>query len=74
MDIENSYVVRIYRRLPPGGKPGSHDDPVRLIGVVENPATGHRQAFHDIGELWAVLAASDSPVSARKRKPAPVET
>ena len=74
MDIEDSYVVRIYRRTPPTGKDGIHDETPRLIGVVENPGTGQRRAFHDIEELWAVLAQTGSPVSARKRKPAPTET
>jgi len=56
MDIEDSYVVRIYRRALPSGKAGVHDDTPRLIGVVENPGTGQRRAFHGIEELWAILA------------------
>ena len=73
MDIEDSYVVRIYRRTPPSAKAGVHDDTPHLIGVVENPGTGRRRAFHDIEELWAMLAETGSPVSGRKRKPAGIE-
>ena len=71
MDIEDSYVVRIYRRTPPSGKDGVHDEKPRLIGVVENPGSGRRRAFHDIEELWAVLAETVPPLSKRKRKPDP---
>lgn len=74
MDIEDSYVVRIYRRGPPNAEAGAHDGHPRLTGVVESPATGHRQAFHDIEELWTVLAETGSPVSGGKRKKsAPIE-
>lgn len=68
MDIEDSYVVRIYRRGPPNAEAGARDGDPRLIGVVESPASGRRQAFHDIEELWAVLAQTGSPVSGGKRK------
>ena len=74
MDIEDSYVVRIYRRPPPSEKAGVHDGTSRLVGVVENPGNGQRRAFHDIEELWAVLAQTGSPVSGRKRKPASTKT
>ena len=70
MDIEDSYVVRIYRRTPPSGKDGVRDDRPRLVGVVETPGTGQRRAFHDIEELWALLAETGSPVPGRKQKPA----
>ncbi len=56
MDIEDSYVVRIYRRTPASPKDGVGDDRPYLIGVVEDPGTGKRRAFHNIEELWAVLA------------------
>ena len=56
MKIEDSYVIRIFRRAPPGAKAGERHDAPRLTGVVESPATGRRQAFHDIEKLWAVLA------------------
>jgi hypothetical protein len=74
MDIEDSYVVRIYRRAPPSGKPDVHGGHPRLTGVVENPSTGQRRAFHDIEELWAVLTDTGSPALGRKQKPAPIET
>ena len=74
MDIEDSYVVRIYRRTPTGGKDGVRDDRPSLIGVVENPGTGQRRPFHDIEELWTVLAETRSPVSRRKRKLVTTET
>ena len=74
MEIEDSYIVRIYRRTPPSAKDGVQDDRPPLIGVVENPVTGRRRAFHDIEELWALLAETSSPVSKRKRKPVTTET
>ena len=73
MDIEDSYVVRISRRVPPGAKAGTRDDHPRLAGVVERPATGQRQAFHDIEELWTALAGTGSPVAGGKGKPACIE-
>lgn len=74
MDIEDSYIVRIYRRTPPSAKDAARDDRPPLIGVVENPGTGRRRAFHDIEELWALLAETSSPGSKRKRKPVATET
>lgn len=74
MDIEDSYIVRIYRRTPQGGTDGVQADRPRLIGVVENPATGRRRAFHDIEELWALLAGAGPPASRRKRKSVTTET
>jgi len=68
MDIEDSYVVRIYRRGRPNAEASARDGHPRLIGVVESPATGQRQAFHDIEELWTVLAQTGSPVLGGKRK------
>ena len=70
MDIEDSYIVRIYRRTPPSGKDAARDNRPPLIGVVENPGTGQRRAFHNIEELWTVLAETGSPVPGRKQKPA----
>ena len=56
MKIEDSYVIRIFRRAPPGARASVRREAPCLTGVVESPATGRRQAFHDIEELWAVLA------------------
>lgn len=74
MDIEDSYIVRIYRRTPPSGTDAVRDDRPRLTGVVEDPGTGQRRAFHDIEELWAVFAETGFPVSRRKRRPFTPET
>jgi hypothetical protein len=52
MDLDDSYVVRIFRRQPRGRKTGKKDS---LSGVVETVAGGERTPFHDIEELWAVL-------------------
>ena len=50
-----------------------HD--LRHVGIKEIVAklTGQRRAFHDIEELWAMLAETGSPVSGSKRKPAGIE-
>lgn len=71
MDIGESYVVRIYRRPQPSGKAGTGSGSGQpcLIGIVENPGTGQRLVFHDIGELWTVLVDNGSPISGHKRKP-----
>lgn len=74
MDIEDSYIVRIYRRAPSNAKAGVHDGTPRLVGVVESPGTGQRRAFHDIEELWTALAESGSAATGRKRRPARIET
>lgn len=53
---EQSYIIRIYRSaLRPGIARRSHDA-VTLAGIVESPAGNEHQAFHDIEELWAILA------------------
>lgn len=74
MDIEDSYIVRIYRRASSNAKAGVHDGTPRLVGVVESPGTGQRRAFHDIEELWKMLAKTGSPVRTPKRKPFTTET
>ena len=68
MDIEDSYVIRIYRREPKSGKSGADGDRPHLIGVVEVPGTGHRQAFHGVEELWAVLARTGKAAPKRRRR------
>jgi hypothetical protein len=57
----DSYFVRIYRhgtRTAPARR--SHDA-IALTGVVENAASGEHRTFHDIEELWAILAAKKAP-------------
>lgn len=58
-DDIDSYVVRIYRRGPGGA------DPV-LTGLVEDVPDKRRRAFHDINELWQILATPRP-----RHKPAP---
>ena len=74
VDIEDNYVVRIYRRAPASANNGVRDDGPRLIGVVEDPGTGRRRAFHNMEELWALLAETVPAVSRRKRKQDSTET
>jgi hypothetical protein len=38
----------------------SHDA-IALTGVVENAESGEHRTFHDIEELWAILAAKKAP-------------
>src|ERR1700674_5440198 len=44
----DSYIVRVYRR--------SAGDAPQFVGVVERVRTGRRSPFHNITELWDVLA------------------
>ena len=63
---EETYVVRIYRRnctalpRPGAGARRRRHDQVTLAGVVEDVEVGDRRVFHDIGELWAILAHSEN--------------
>jgi hypothetical protein len=60
MDRRDTYVLRIFRRSAGGPGDGTGDArarPARLVGVVEDPATGKRDSFHDREELWALLTA-----------------
>jgi hypothetical protein len=52
---EDTYIVRLYRR--------SSGDRVQLVGVVERVRTGRKTPFHNMTELWDVLAL-DRPRSA----------
>jgi len=59
---EETYVVRIYRRdrvavsMPRAGSGRRRHDQIALSGVIEDVEAGERRAFHDIGELWAILS------------------
>jgi hypothetical protein len=72
MEMEDSYVIGISRRTPPGIA-GTREDPSRLAGVIECPATGQRQVFHTIEELWTALAGTGSLASGGQGKPIPRE-
>jgi hypothetical protein len=53
---EQSYIIRIYRSaIRPGFSRRNHDA-VTLDGIVESPASGEHIAFHDVEELWTILA------------------
>jgi hypothetical protein len=41
--MDRSYIVRIYRRAP------------SRVGIVEDPHSGRRIAFHSAAELWAIV-------------------
>jgi len=51
------YIIRIYRREPRRTRRGGRD--TRLTGVLENEA-GRTEPFHDVEELWHLLARSVS--------------
>ena len=53
---EQSYIIRIYRCTRRRGSVRRAHDRVTLAGIVESPAGNEHQAFHDIEELWAILA------------------
>jgi hypothetical protein len=61
MDRRDTYVLRIFRRSragrPANGAGDARATAAGLVGVVENPATGRRDSFHDREELWALLTA-----------------
>lgn len=60
----DSYIVRIYRHQGSRAFPARRaHDAVALTGVVENAASGEHRTFHDIEELWAILAAGKTPAS-----------
>jgi hypothetical protein len=61
------FVVRIFRHEPGSGE--AHGNP-HLTGIVENPCTGHGQAFHTRDELWEVLTDGGASIVSSKRKPA----
>ena len=42
-----SYLVRIYRKAV--------NNPRMLVGVVEEPGTKEKKAFHNLYELWDIL-------------------
>jgi hypothetical protein len=61
-----SYIDRVYHRDP--------RHPSLLNGVVKVVVTGEKQAFHDSGELWRVLASTEHAAAARAQKPAQTGT
>jgi hypothetical protein len=62
---QENYVVRIFRSDPGRGEA----DNTHLDGIVENPCTGQRNAFHTSEELWEVLVNCGNSAASRKRKP-----
>lgn len=58
--MDRSYIVRIYRRAP------------ALVGIVEDPVSGRRTAFHNAAELWAIVmpGRGKRAVKAKGRTPA----
>lgn len=55
---DRSYIIRIYRSSRRRATTRRASDAVAIAGIVETPASDQHQAFHDIEELWAILAHS----------------
>jgi hypothetical protein len=68
MYFDDSYVIRIFRRVKRKGETGRAHDRVALTGTVEHASSGETMAFHDIEELWAVLAQSEKKSGRSRRK------
>ncbi len=58
-----SYIVRLYRHGPRTAPARRAHDAIALTGVVEHALSGERRAFHDIEELWAILAERKTPAA-----------
>jgi hypothetical protein len=66
---QESYVVRIYRKQASAGPVRRVRDGVALVGVVEDVRSGVRHSFHDIEELWSILAACDPNNGGDRKRP-----
>jgi hypothetical protein len=53
---EQSYIIRVYRSAIRHGTARHNHDAINLDGIVESPASGEHLAFHNVEELWAILA------------------
>lgn len=66
---EDNYVIRVYRRGEGHGEARRRHDRVRLTGIADQVETGKRTAFHDIEELWAILAHLVKPSKQKSGSP-----
>jgi len=57
----DGYIVRIDRHETRTAPARRSHDAIALTGVVENAESGEPRTFHDIEELWAILAARHTP-------------
>ena len=48
----DSFLIRIYRRNP--------DEPEKIVGIVENIATGQRRPFNSLAGLCQAVSAADT--------------
>lgn len=53
---EQSYIIRVYCGAIRHGLACRNLDAIALDGIVESPASGEQLAFHNVEELWAILA------------------
>lgn len=58
---EQSYIIRIYRSAVRPGSARQSGAAIALDGIVEFPASGECQAFHDAEELWKILVHNAVP-------------
>lgn len=56
----DNYIVRIYRR--DGG------DPRKVAGIVEEVGVKENQVFHNLDELWDILASQKIDSHRKKQK------
>ncbi|MBU1426020.1 MAG: hypothetical protein KKH12_03270 [Gammaproteobacteria bacterium] len=68
---EQSYIVRIYRSTCRRGSARRNHDNVALDGIVEFPANGEHRVFHDVEELWRILAGNAVPEGSHKSSARP---
>lgn len=65
---EESFIVRVYRQGRRPGPEGRAHDQATLTGVVEIVDRGERRSFHDIEELWTILAGTGGKGEKRTRE------
>ena len=58
---EQSYIIRVYRSAIRRGSARHNPDAIALDGIVESPASGEHLAFHNVEELWTILARNAVP-------------
>jgi len=68
MRFDDSYVIRIFRRVRRKGEVRRAHDRVALTGTVEHASSGESMAFHDIEELWEVLTRAGTKSTGSRRK------
>ena len=64
-----SYIVRIYKRSASAANARSARHAANLVGIVENTLNGERSSFHDVEELWAILARPATIKTSKGRTP-----